>query len=426
MVKTRSKAVNLKKESRFKREHLYLILFVVIGMFFLSLINYSGNDITGSAVNIENSISGALDIFGQILSPLFEAVGSGKHGGVFSRIVIFIALFVILNSLSGITKLFKKRDSERGERSSYIIIGIISFAGAMAIPPTALTALGGAVLLGLYIFAVFGLIYSIWKSARGHENKMIYFLKGAFSLIGIVAMEAVNEEFNISSLTGLASSIANIVQAIGIATLGIFTFWYLFFQAIRGGQGESLPDMQRIKDVGGFYGGLGKNAVTGIGQGASAAGRGIADRWRNRKWFRKRQNPPQQQTGSGSPQQQQINISQLKTSIMRNNFMPMQVAHQNIIQQFNNQNPNLNQINNLLKVLRDNSLILIKSFGGYNANYDANQKIVGQIISLAKTIISSTDNMLKTNNVRQLNVAYKRGNNMQSWINNLGKAINNL
>ena len=315
MVKSKS---STKKEVGFKKEYLHLILFIVLGLFFLSLINYNGNIITGSAVNIENSIRGALDIFGQILSPLFEAVGSGEHGGIFSRIVIFILLFVVIKSISGIFKLFRKRDEESGERNANITIGIIAFAGAMAIPATALSALGGAVLLGIYILAVFGLIYIIWKSSRGEENKIIYFFKGAFSLTGIVAIEAINEEFNLDSLTGIAASISGIVQVIGIATLACFFIWYLFFQTIRGGRGEGLPDTGRIKDVGGFYGGIAGGAAKGVGKGASALGKGIRDKWKNRKWWRRGQNQPQQ-TGSVDigHGQQQIQATQQQARVQQ-------------------------------------------------------------------------------------------------------------
>src|SRR3989344_443876 len=275
MVKTRSRAINLKKEGKFKKEHLYLILFIVLGMFFLSLINYNGNGITGSAVNIGNTIGGALDLFGQVLEPLFNALGSDRNSGVFSRVIIMMLLFIIIKSLSGITKLFKKRDEEGGERNANIIIGIISLIGAIAIPPTLLTILGGTVLLGLFIAGAFGMPYLIYISAKGDENKMIYFLKGAFSLIAIVAIAALKNLLNISSISGEVSNLFDLTEAIGIAICVVFAIWYLFFQTIRGGEGEGLPDTQRLKDVGGFYGSIARGATKGVGKGAVAIGKGI-------------------------------------------------------------------------------------------------------------------------------------------------------
>src|SRR3989344_713497 len=49
MVKSKAKAANTKKEGWFKKEHLYVIIFIVLGMFFLSLIGYNGLGITTAA-----------------------------------------------------------------------------------------------------------------------------------------------------------------------------------------------------------------------------------------------------------------------------------------------------------------------------------------------------------------------------------------
>src|SRR3989344_9622139 len=306
MVKTRSRAINLKKEGKFKKEHLYLILFIVLGMFFLSLINYNGNGITGSAVNIGNTIGGALDLFGQVLEPLFNALGSDRNSGVFSRVIIMMLLFIIIKSLSGITKLFKKRDEEGGERNANIIIGIISLIGAIAIPPTLLTILGGTVLLGLFIAGAFGMPYLIYMSAKGDENKMIYFLKGAFSLIAIVAIAALKNLLNIPSISSEVSNLFDLAEAIGIAICVVFVIRYLFFKTLTGGVtslDEGLPDTRELRDTGRFYGGVLGKAIKGagkgflglgkiFGKGAKATGKGI---YSGGKWVKGKIRPDAEQ-----------------------------------------------------------------------------------------------------------------------------------
>ena len=118
--------------------------------------------------------------------------------------------------------------------------------------------------------------------------------------------------------------------------------------------------------------------------------------------------------------QNQQNIGQL---LRQNNYQPMQVAHAQLIQAFNGNNPNMNTINNRLGLIRQNALGII--------NYLGNAGLAGQNVNLvmtrAGTINTRVTNILNQNfNVNQLQQLRQRYNLIIPVMNQLGQALNNL
>jgi len=124
------------------------------------------------------------------------------------------------------------------------------------------------------------------------------------------------------------------------------------------------------------------------------------------------------------PEQDQFEVDavKVKEDLLKNFYMPIQVAHQQIMRELTNKNPNLNNIQKNLKELINNAngVIITLNRSGLKG------PVVNQITSLARSIKTRSDNILRLIDIRQIYINYTRGKNVQIWILNLGRAINNL
>ena len=307
----RTKGTNITKESKFKKEYLYLILFVILGLFFLSLIGYTGMTFTTfTSLDISNSIKGAFDIFGQILTPLFQAIGEDRNG-VFLRIFYWLFLFFIISGIEGLRKKFGA--DETATKRANIIAGLLALIAVIFTPLEFLILIGSSTFLFVVIGLILGGLYFIYNFQRGNENRFSYFIKAflSFVLFILITTTSTYASSKFSSSLGV-SSVFELVAGLGALISIVFFVWYLFIKTLMGSPTEEVetsPPSPQLKGAGKFYGNAIGEAAKGVGKGISAY-----QNWKQRRKQAKAQQaqptgPGQQQTSS-PPQVQKIRTQQ--------------------------------------------------------------------------------------------------------------------
>lgn len=380
--------------------YLFLILFFGWILTQFILINQDrliiNNKITGLAqFDVGTSISNSLSLLENIFNPIVGGI-SNDSNAVFLRLMYGLILFWIISI--PLKKVLPDERESKINRSSAVAL-IISLISAALVPAEFLLTLSESLFLFVVIGVIFGGLYFIYNFSRDRENRFIYLMKGVFSLVLFVLIGTASGYAKTKlNATGVAMEL---VIAIGLLISSIFFIWYLFVKSIAGGTAVAEPKIgsapiESLKRAGGAYGGLG----------------GL---------FRRRQNLQQPQVPQQEAQQQAFG-GNIKQNLLRNYYMPMQMAHQNIVREVNNANPNLNTINQNLSVIRDRSRGIIATLG----NSPLTGAIVTQVTSLARSINTNSTRMMGIKNARQLSINYRRGNSMQNWMQNLQRAINNL
>lgn len=233
MVKSKAKAP-IKKETGFKKEHLYLILFVVIGLFFLVIIGYPSDQITSFApINIGNTLGDTFGLFGQILGSIFGVFGRDSEG-VYLRLFYGLAIFLIIITFSNILK--RAGQDKNKERNIKVIAGIIALFVTIGTPIEFIRAIGAIGFLVVFVGSILGSLYFIYNFGRENENRFIYFMKAflSFVLFGLIMGYQSLGLSNFSSNTN-TSSIFDLVAGLGAVVALVFTIWYLLVKTIAGG-----------------------------------------------------------------------------------------------------------------------------------------------------------------------------------------------
>src|SRR3989344_4225614 len=398
MIRPKVKVIN-KKESKFKREHLYLMLFVFLGIFFLSLIGYSGNNLTSLApLNIGNSIGDALNIFSHVLGPFLQAIGEDQNA-IFLRLFYWLFLFFIISGIEGLRKKFGSE--ETGAKRANIIAGIIALMAVVFTPVEFLILVGSSIFLIVVMGLIIGGLYWIYNFQRNQENRFTYFVKAFASLILFLLISAASSYASgkFSDTFG-AGAVLNTALGIGLFVCILFFVWYLFIKTLMGGQtevNETTPPSRQLREAGGFYGGLAGGAAraTGrgflglgrlFGRGARAATDMTKDKWQNRTGFR-----------SGGDKK----LFQMLTSYSRR----LQVGNDAVLNEFNSSNPNKKRISSGLNVMRGTAQDLEKQLRYIS------RKITGQDLKRKlDTIRSFADDL--SNKVQQQAVKIIQAMNM--------------
>ncbi len=267
--------------------------------------------------------------------------------------------------------------------------------------------LGGDLLPMWALLIAFGIIMSIMYNATGLLN----FFQGEERRGSRIIIS-----LGITAAAVFATSIVKsvIILASYVGSLGSIVILLLIAGVIYLYTHQTLRD--RIREVwppgGGGRGGAGQ-----VGGGGGQQARQPQAQAQRPGLVRRGEQQPQQLA-----QRQQITAQQIKHRLLQNYYIRMQTAHQQTLREINNANPNLNNITGYLTIIRDGSRGVIADL----TNSALTGAVVNQVISLARSINTSSDRMLRIRDVRQLSINYRRGNNMRNWIVNLGRVINNL
>ncbi|MEK6835815.1 MAG: hypothetical protein AABX55_02220 [Nanoarchaeota archaeon] len=395
---------------------IFAILIVEFGLNNTSLLVIE-NKITGlQTADLGNTIRNALGLFSDILTPLFEVIGEDRNA-IFLRVIYWLFLFFIISGFDGLRKRFGA--DETGVKRANIIAGLLALIAVIFTPVEFLLLIGNSAFLFVVIGLILGGLYWVYNFQRGEENRFTYFIKAFASFVLLILINTSSSYVltKFDSALG-AGAIFNTVLSLGMLVSFIFFFWYLFIKTLTGGTaveepvGGSTPTGS-LSRAGRAYGELGTSVGGGVKRGW-----GAFRNWRQRK----KQAGGQQKAPSMQQPQQQVNVQQIKQNLLRNYYMPIQAAHQQTLNELNSNNPNLNNIKKILSALRNNSRGIIATLGGSSLTSPA----VNQVMGLARSINTRSDRLLGIRDARQLSIEYRRGRNMQNWIVNLGRAINNL
>ncbi|MBI4159240.1 hypothetical protein HY500_03200 [Candidatus Woesearchaeota archaeon] len=248
---------NLRESIGRRREFVFLLLILVVGMLVFDIIGY---DYTGLVIE-NNAISGAQTagipdtaissiastfqsifklLFGGFLSPILNAFENNEI--IATRLTLFfILLFLILPIAKGIFKV-----KEGGNKVAANIVSVLISLLAIGLLPNEfvkrLSVSIPAILVILFILAV---IYGMFKWKAKSKGESV--IKGIMALVALLVLSYIMQGLSIgvSELSGaiwLASGIA-------FAILAFLFFYGVFYKPLMGIGGETTSFKKKAQDV---------------------------------------------------------------------------------------------------------------------------------------------------------------------------------